>query len=391
MNHALKAEFPADLSTGSTAQTAPCLSARWVSDVSELESISGQWSELANDATWKNPMLMPGMLIPAFMYLNDSNARCLIIEDNSDSDDVRLFGLLPLIDQKIYGIPIKTAAIWKHDYCFDGTPLIRDGFEKEVMEEIVTFLNSENYRLLKLTPVVIEEQLQQSIDENLHRLGASSYTLDEFERAAFMPTSDSKQYVLENLSKKFRQKSQRLARRLAEEGEVVYEQANEHSDFSQLAHQFLDLEQSGWKGKNGTALACDPSRKKFYLDCIERLSPLGQCRFLTLKLNDKPIAMISCISCGSRIQAFKTAFDESYASFSPGVAIEIHNLELMHAESITFADSCAASSESAMNRIWGQKVKIQSVVLALRSGLPTIVVNSLPLLKKMNTYRSRWF
>lgn len=383
MNHSNIAEYQHEPEDSSSVQNQPRLSTRWAANILELESIKTQWTELASQSILQNPTLTPGFLIPALTHLNDCDARCLIVENISDPADIRLFGLLPIVDQKIYGIPVKTAAIWKHDYCFDGTPLIHRGYVTEVIAEVFRFLATEKYSLLKLAPMVADDTLNQAIEDNLEQFGGSLFIVDKFERAAFEPANDAEQYELDNLSKKFRQKSQRLARRLADEGDVVYEQADENSDFYQLALQFLELELSGWKGKNGTAIGCKTSSKKFYLDSILRLSGCGQARFLTLKLDNKPIAMISCMSSGSRVQAFKTAFDETYSSYSPGVAIEIYNLELMHTDGITFADSCAATSHSAMNRIWGQKVPVQNIVLTLKSGAPTLLVRSLPLLQKL--------
>jgi len=304
---------------------------------------------------------------------------------------IRLCGLVPLVDQSIYGLPAKAIGTWKHDFCFDSTPLISKPCFSEVIEEIVRFLAAEKYSLLRLSPLVAGEELKRSLNDIIAPFGGSAFVVNLFHRAAFEPANDVDQYRLDNLSKKFKQKSQRLARRLAEEGDIVYESADDSSEFLTLAQQFIDLEQSGWKGKNGTALGSQQSSKNFYLDCIERLSLEGQARFLTLKLDDKPIAMISTMasrSNGSNVQAFKTTFDESYSAYSPGVAIEIHNLEIMHNDGITFADSCAATSESAMNRIWGQKVSVQNIIVPLRRGMPTILAKLLPLLKKLSQYRS---
>ena len=97
--------------------------------------------------------------------------------------------------------------------------------------------------------------------------------------------------------------------------------------------------------------------------------------------------MLSDVAHDGVAHAFKTAFDENYATYSPGIVLETHNLKLMHDDGICFGDSCTVPDNQTMNRIWGQKVEFQNVVVGLGSGMPTFATMLMPTMQKL--YRAK--
>ncbi|HEX4874293.1 MAG TPA: hypothetical protein VFV06_05265, partial [Sphingorhabdus sp.] len=63
--------------------------------------------------------------------------------------------------------------------------------------------------------------------------------------------------------------------------------------------------------------------------------------------------------------SFKTAFDEDYARFSPGVLLQIHNLALLEREGIEWCDSCAAQDHPMIDSIWSGRRAIGRYSVAI--------------------------
>src|SRR3546814_13945194 len=53
--------------------------------------------------------------------------------------------------------------------------------------------------------------------------------------------------------------------------------------------------------------------------------------------------------------SFKTAFDEDYARFSPGVLLQQANLDLLEDPKIAWVDSCAAPGHPMIDSVWRER------------------------------------
>ena len=346
-----------------------------------MELLQASWDALSAAAIWRNLAFEPNFLIPAFQHLNSNQARLLVIEASNPENPTGpklLCGLMPLIQKAVYGLPIETLEIWKHDHCFDATPLIRKDCGANVIQAAFSYLQKQNIGLLSLDTIAAESDFQTVLSGTISKLGLSKFHRDAFSRAALRPSNTSDEYYQAYVSKSVKKNHRRLTRRLADQGAVTFEQSNHDSDFEQLANDFLEIEKSGWKGEQGTALACDSATKDFYQEMITRSGASGKARFLTLNLDGKPIAMISDLVSGKKVYSYKTTFDEKFSNYSPGLQVEIKNIDLMHADGIEFADSCTSPDNATINRIWGQRIEFQSMVVGLQGGLSKIATRLMP-------------
>ena len=103
--------------------------------------------------------------------------------------------------------------------------------------------------------------------------------------------------------------------------------------------------------------------------------------FLSLKLDGQPIAMLCDLYAEGFGCSYKTAFDEAYSQFSPGLLIEIENIKHMHQIKIASMDSCTDPNNATINRIWKDRIGFQSVVIALRRGIPSLATAAMPMLQ----------
>lgn len=99
-------------------------------------------------------------------------------------------------------------------------------------------------------------------------------------------------------------------------------------------HEFLRIEDSGWKGRSATSILKQPEKKRFYdrLFCAYRTA--GVININLLYLGDVCIAGQFAVLCGRTLSLLKIAFNEEYASISPGDLIleELITLDRQHSD-----------------------------------------------------------
>ena len=356
----------------------PKLQAKWVS-IEELRDLEEAWHHLTNSALWRNAAMEPGYLISALEHLSDQSVRVLVVENLNAETLQRLVAVVPIETKKIYRLPFKTAEVWKHGQCFDATPLLCKKHGESAWEKICEYLIADQYQLFSLDTVVAEPEVDSIFKAVEQRHKMVRFQRDLFPRAAFNPEPSLGDYLQKHVSKHFKKKIARKLRRLSEKGTVSWEVSNSHSDFDQLAEEFMELEASGWKGGSGTALQCTDATRGFYRQLVRENSKLGKKHFLSLMVDGRRIAMLSDVRSGAYVYCYKTTYDENFSMYSPGMQLEFKNLEYLYRDGILRGDSCTASTHSWVGRIWGQKLFFQNVVLSLRPGIARSAVKALPI------------
>lgn len=356
------------------------LRASWV-NLEGLEALTSSWEFLAQHAVQRNPAFEANYLLPALKHLAGDSVGVLIVEDGSAPEGQEIVAVVPIETKRIYRLPFKTAEIWKHDQCFNATPLISKKHAADIWAFVCQFLAGDGYSLLSLDTVSAASEVDD-LFANLEKESAvTRFQRDRFRRAGFTPETTADDYLMQHVSNSTRKKMHRYLGKMGRVGVVTWERSSNESDFDQLAEDFLRLEASGWKGDNGTALACSESSRSFYKDLVARSSALGKARFLSLKLDGHLVSMISDIQSGSTVYCYKTTYDENFASFSPGLQVEFKNVECLHQDGIVYGDSCTVPGPSSTSRVWGQSVEFQNVIFSLKPGLAQIAVRTLPLVQ----------
>jgi len=114
-------------------------------------------------------------------------------------------------------------------------------------------------------------------------------------------------------SSKHKQKRNNLQRT----GLVAIEHVTAPSEVPAAFDDFLAVEASGWKGRNGTAVQSDPRVKDFYRAVAAAFADAGAIRVSTLRVEGHPIATSFALRGGRCLYLLKVGFDEGFAKFSP--------------------------------------------------------------------------
>ena len=105
---------------------------------------------------------------------------------------------------------------------------------------------------------------------------------------------------------------------------------------------------------------------------------------LGLALDGKWIALKCNFLAGRGGFAFKIAYDEKFARFSPGVLLEVETLSRLHGRpEIEWMDSCAVSDHFMANRLWTGRREITTHLVATGAASGRLFVRALPLLQRV--------
>ena len=151
---------------------------------------------------------------------------------------------------------------------------------------------------------------------------------------------------------KKRKELRRQKNRLSDEGALAFARHSDAEDLEIWIEEFLALEMRGWKGASGSALACTPQTRALFAEALNGAAAAGKLERLDLRLDGKPLAMLVNFLCPPGGFSFKTAFDEDYARFSPGVLLQVENLALLDNAHIDWCDSCAVEGHPMIDSLW---------------------------------------
>lgn len=340
-----------------------------------------EWEELAAAALEPNVFYEPWQVLPAVeAFGNRSQLVHLLVF----ADD-RLCAYFPLERvRRFRGMPVPMLTLWKHIHCFLCTPLIRPGYALPSLIAVLDWARTDprGAAIVQLPQVAGDGPFQQALSALLREQRRRAFIFGTHDRALFVPREDAEQYLLAAVSSKSRKQLRRLTRRIAEIGSLEFAELESSGDLDAWVGDFLRLEASGWKGRADSALACHESQRRFFTEMTREAFRRGRLMMLALKLNDRPIAMKCNLLAGPASFAFKIAFDEAFARFSPGVLLEVENIRRLHAvQGLRWMDSCAVSDHSMANRLWIDRRTIQTFAIASGRPMGDLFVSAMPLMR----------
>lgn len=216
---------------------------------------------------------------------------------------------------------------------FASDPLLRDRSNDHVLPSLIEALQQDQrdcvfFRFSRLSPEsfgVVERSLRGTTLPFEWKWSGYGFRVD---------TSVSKAQLRAGLGKRRRQDIERRQRRLAEAYAVEYECCRDEDADASLAHleEFVALEDSGWKGRSQTSIRRKRGLESYVRDLVCSATRAGLTRWCTLRLDGRAVAMTMCHQSHDTMWFPKVAYDESLASYSPGVLLT-HHLQLQCCDS----------------------------------------------------------
>jgi len=289
-------------------------------------------------------------------------------------------GLIRALDLK--GLPLGELRLWRHAQCYLCTPLLRSGFESEALEAFLGWLARDSgASLLRLHYLPGEGPFHCALLRHFERHPRLMHFTERYTRALFRPRRSAEGYLRAAVPGRKLKEFRRLARRLADQGQLEYRQFGRGEPAADWILAFLALEERGWKGRAGTALASTPASRAWFERIALEAARRGRLLMHGLYLNGRALALSCKIRAGDGAYAFKIAYDEDYEQFSPGLLLELEQIVRMHgAARIGWLDSCAVPEHFMANRLWLDRRALETVTLAA-GGAGALLVLLLPILR----------
>ncbi|MGQ3353001.1 MAG: GNAT family N-acetyltransferase [Phreatobacter sp.] len=340
----LRAEAP-PLQPAMSAAGIGAVSASWV-PAEGWEALRPDWEELAAAAAEPNAFLAPGFALAARGIAPAAGLGALLV-----CRDGRPIGLVA----GRFGLAGAVFTLWTHHYAPYGVPLVRPGEAAAVVGALLSFLASEGAAALE-APLMPDGPFATALEALA--VGHPTFVLDAHRRAVLTVAPPP-------LSKEHR----RLARRLGERGALGFASTATGHDLSEAVEAFLALEAEGWKGRRGTALAMTPATRSFFEAAVTDLAARGGAQIDMLLLDGRPIAAGLVLTAGPRAWYLKTAYDEVFARFSPGLLLS-HAIgaAAITAKGVELVDSCAIPDHPMIDRIWPGRMALTTRFIAVDKG-----------------------
>ena len=344
------------------AQELICEPWRWIIEQREA------WDELAQRAAEPNPFYESWYLLPSLATFDsggDASMLCLVRHGG-------LCGLMPIARHRRYDEwPLAHVGNWLHPNIFFGTPLVAAGAEVAFWQAVLDWADSNPAfsLFLHLYEIALAGPVYEALESVLAADGRAWGIVERKERALLSSELCAEAYLAKSLPARNRKDLNRRFRRLAELGEIDLRWETGSDALPRWIDEFLALEAAGWKGEAGSALACDAATRALFRESLTGAAMRERLVRLSLRLNGRPIAMLSTFLTPPGAYGFKTAFDEDYARFSPGLLLEREFLTALHRFDIGWCDSCAAPDHSVMNRFWRERRPVGRVSIAIGGPL----------------------
>ncbi|MBA4354221.1 MAG: cellulose biosynthesis protein CelD [Novosphingobium sp.] len=319
---------------------------------------------MAEAATTPNPFFEPWYLLPALESFDPKSRAQLFTVEIGD----RLVGLMPLFSARRYGRwPLPHRTTWMHANAFLGAPLVRAGCETLFWQALLDWADAQpgNALFLHFPAMPLEQPLTQSLFDVAGTAGRNAALVMREQRALLHSQLSPDLYLERALAGKKRKELRRQHARLAEQGSLAFLRHDDAQGIDAWIENFLQLERSGWKGKADSAMACAPETETLFRAALEQAAAVGKLERLALTLDDRPIAMLANFIAPPGSFSYKTAFDEAYSRFSPGVLLQRENLALLLRQDIAWCDSCAAPDHPMIDSLWTERRPIGRISIAI--------------------------
>lgn len=324
-----------------------------------------------------NLFFNPRFLAPAMPRLEDREVRLAVIRDGGE-DKSRLRLLVPFsVEKPSVPLGVSVMRTWSSPFGPLGTPLLDRDDPAGVVSDFFDILSRPHLKLPKvlvLPEVRIDGPVATMLTSIADARGLPIEITSRLQRPFLESTLDGEAYLKASLRSHHYREFRRMKRRLAEKGPLEHVVARSQEDIRNGLEAFLTLEASGWKGRQRTAMAVDRFRAAFAREAVHRLAEQDMCRVHLLTLNGEAIASLIVFVEAGMAYTWKTAYDETYAAFSPGTLLMIEvTKQHLDDPNIDATDSCAVPDHPVMSRLWSERREMATVVIGLTPNTDKLV------------------
>ena len=330
-----------------------------------------QWSDLELRTADGNPYLSPHFILPAVKYLTPGAGPLFVFAEKISGNTHLLTGVG--VFERSSGtkrFPLPHVKAYRSPHSYLTGLLIDTELSEPTAEAFFKFFCRPNspYYGIEFENLAKDTGPTQLLDTIASRLKIPWIEHERKNRAILIPEKAGAASLERHVSSR-RMKSIRRNYRLIEElGEMHWRVLVGDQVGSDCINNFLDLENTGWKQGEKTALRSQSNHELFFHEMISGFARQGQAFFTELSLNDEVIASTANLISGQVGYAFKIGWNAKLAHVSPGVLNEVEFVK--HAPRIfpflKYIDS-GAEEGSFVDKLWADRCTLVSGFYATKT------------------------
>jgi CelD/BcsL family acetyltransferase involved in cellulose biosynthesis len=337
-----------------------------------LADLDAAWTDLLTRADVPNVLMDPLMVTASARVFPESSCRTLLAWRTQAGGGRQLAGIWAFS----IGHPHHSALVVNvlntppgPHRCLSAPVIDRDCLDETLHAMLDAIAGDPRLpKIAALDAMLTDSPTMEALRRVLAARGTAPCIIEEFRRPKLEAGVDGKTYLEKALSSSSRKKLRQHRRRLAEKGTLTSEIFKEPQDVRRAIEDFMRIEASGWKGRVGTALLCDPRDAAFIRMSMPAMAERGRASVHALCLDGKPISMQLVVRAGAAAFTWKTAYDETYQDFSPGMLLlEDYTTAFLADPSIAYVDSCSHDDSGYMS-VWTGRQAIADIWIDCRSG-----------------------
>lgn len=285
-----------------------------------VERLAAEWRALCAEGRYTAPFYQPEW-IAAYLQAFAADKTLVVFTARRHG---QLRAVLPLIAEwtTLHGVPVRKLRSPSNVYTCRFDVIAGGGDEIEAVAGIWQALQQRGgWDVIELSEVpqggLGEALLTRAANEGFPvghwATSAGPYLAFALARGT---TEERMEATLTQVSAKFRASLRRSRRRLEELGKVQVS-CEEASTPTELA-RFYALESAGWKGRAGTAIACDDRTRQFYDLVAQASAARGKFLLFRMDCGTDTIAMRFCLTDDNTCYLIKPTYDERFRKYSPG-------------------------------------------------------------------------
>lgn len=269
------------------------------------------------------------------------------------------------------GLPIRVLRAPGHALSFLGTPVLDGGCTQDAFAAILDAI-ADHPTLPKIVAIECtgdDGPAMRAMAAALAARRGGVTNIARFLRPKLESALDGAAYLAAGMSGGSRKKLRQHRRRLAGTGHLTHVSHRAPGEIRQALEEFLALEAAGWKGRNGTALACDASEARYVRSAVNGLAARGGVSIEALRLDGRPVAMQILMRSRGAAFTWKTAYDEGAQDYSPGLLLlEDCTAAILADPDLRFADSCCYDDSGYMASVWRERQAVTDLLIDARAG-----------------------
>jgi CelD/BcsL family acetyltransferase involved in cellulose biosynthesis len=286
--------------------------------------------------------------------------------------EAKLVALLPFTSAE-FVIPFRPAGrAWQSKYTFSCMPLLDTHLTLEAAEALLDVLDSIRGGEWILPALNTDGAACKAMTAALERKGLPWVFSGHFQRATLDSSSTFEEHMKQHVCSKRRKDLARNRRRLEQLGKVEHETYSFGEGLDRAVAAFLEIEASGWKGRQRTALACDEQSRRFAVDAFTGEQAKSICRADVLTLNGEPIAVGLIVLAGDTGFSVKCSYNEAYRRYSVGLLLEVEVIRSFLSEKWACRLDSATSGAHVIDSLWPARIEVADLIFSLSLRYPEL-------------------